>query len=70
MDKIEKELFEQIQEEAAYEMARVGNICDNIQIWIRSNDGGNVPHVHFFTKDLKINGCIKLDKPEYFDHGG
>lgn len=30
---------------------------------------GSVPHFHFYTRDKKISGCIRLDAPDYFVHG-
>jgi hypothetical protein len=30
---------------------------------------GSLPYFHFYTKDKKISGCIRLDAPDYFVHG-
>lgn len=30
---------------------------------------GKIPHLHFYTKDKKIDGAIKLEVAEYFPHG-
>lgn len=31
---------------------------------------GPIPHFHFYVGgDMKSGGCIRLDKPEYFNHG-
>lgn len=50
------------------EMARLGHF-DNIDIMVFENEGP-IPHCHF--KDNQKDspgGCIRLDKPEYFEHG-
>lgn len=53
------------------EMAKVGTF-NNIEIFVRSNDPGKVPHFHFIDKNKKKNneGCIKIKVSEYFDHEG
>ena len=48
------------------EMAYVGTF-DNYHIYVYANEG-NIPHFHFRTTDKK-EGCIRIDKPEYFNHG-
>ena len=49
------------------EMAQVGKFS-NYKVYIYGGEGP-IPHLHFFTVDNKISGCIRLDKPEYFVHG-
>lgn len=51
-----------------YEMARIGNTSDNIEIHIYGKEG-HIPHFHFYDKKTNRMGCIRLDKPEYFSHG-
>ena len=36
---------------------------------VYSNEGDYIPHFHFYTKDKKIDGCIKIYTSEYFSHG-
>lgn len=53
------------------EMAKVG-IFNNIEIFVRTNDPGKIPHFHFLDRNKKKDneGCIRIDSPEYFDHEG
>ena len=53
------------------EMAKVGTFY-NIEIFVRTNDPGKIPHFHFLdkNKDKDNEGCIRIDRPEYFDHEG
>ncbi len=55
------------------EMARVGITEDNLDIIIRTDDPGKIPHFHIIdrnNKDKRPNeGCIRIDKAEYFSHG-
>lgn len=49
------------------EMAEVGRF-DRYKISIYGGEGP-VPHFHFDCEADNIHGCIRLDKPEYFQHG-
>lgn len=49
------------------EMAEVGRF-DTFKITVFGNEGP-IPHFHFESLDGTIDGCIRLDKPEYFKHG-
>lgn len=53
------------------EMAKIGTF-NNIEIFVRTNDPGKIPHFHFIDKNKKKDneGCIRIDCPEYFDHEG
>ena len=55
------------------EMARVGITEDNLDIIIRTDDPGKIPHFHIIdrsSKDERNNeGCICIDGAEYFSHG-
>lgn len=51
-----------------YEMARIGNTSDNIEIHIYGKEG-NIPHFHFYDRKDERMGCIRIDKAEYFSHG-
>ena len=55
-------------------MSRVGFLSEfSFEVYIRTNDGGNIPHVHIWdtgTKGKRFNSCVKLTSPEYFPHGG
>ena len=50
-----------------YAMSRVGYTSDNIEIRIYTDDPGKVPHFHF--RSDKLDGCIRIDRSEYFPHG-
>jgi hypothetical protein len=54
------------------EMARVGYIGGKFEVYVWTDDPGNIPHFHI--RDTNSNGnefetCVRLDKPEYFLHG-
>ena len=57
-----------------FDMSRVGFLSEfSFEVYIRTNDGGNIPHVHIWdtgTKGKRFNSCVKLTSPEYFPHGG
>jgi hypothetical protein len=53
------------------EMARVGQI-DELEICVYNREAGNVPHIHirdYATMGKVFDCCVKLEAPEYFDHG-
>ena len=55
------------------EMARVGFTSDSYEIYVRTNDSGNIPHFHYWdtlTKGDVFHTCIRIDSPEYFHHTG
>lgn len=51
-----------------YAMSRIGILPQNIELRIYTDDPGKIPHFHFVSKD-GLDGCIRIDKPEYFPHG-
>lgn len=63
-----------IYKEPLYEMARVGFISSGnkqttFDVFVRTDDPGNVPHVHIQSKNKKFKTCIRLDTNKYFLHG-
>ena len=53
------------------EMATVG-FYDDLEVCVFSREGGNIPHVHVHdtnTIGKQFDCCVKLEYPEYFDHG-
>ena len=52
-------------------MARVGYSGD-LEIYVNTNDGGNIPHFHMRNPDNgdKFHTCIKITEAEYFPHMG
>lgn len=53
-------------------MARVGFTEDMYEVYVNTDDGGNIPHFHYRLKGnwSKFHTCIRLDRPEYFHHTG
>ncbi len=81
MDRVEKELIEQMKKEGyVFEMATVGYFQeikenkpkgDRLKVFTTSDKGFPQVHVHIgddSTMGAELNICIKLDKPEYFIH--
>ena len=59
------------ESELLTEMARVG-FLDELEICVYTDDPGNIPHVHIrdvATRGKLFDACVKLEYPEYFDHG-
>lgn len=67
-----KEVQLQYESELLLEMARVGFFSD-FEVWIRTDDPGNIPHFHVWDKNSKgglFHTCVQIEKPEYFHHSG
>lgn len=65
--------YEKLRESMLLEMARVGFIDDEYEVYIHTDDPGNVPHFHIWdaeTRGQKFHTCIKIESPEYFHHTG
>ena len=72
IDKWAKTVKDQYDEQLLLEMARVGFFSD-FEVWIRTDDPGNIPHFHVWDKNSKgglFHTCVKIMKPEYFHHTG
>lgn len=53
------------------EMARIGFTDDGFEVYVNTDDGGNIPHFHYRTKSTwQFHTCIRLDTAEYFHHDG
>jgi len=61
-----------------HEMARIGYLPYNqgakegeYEIYVNTNDSGNVPHFHIRLKEdwAKFHTCVEFKNPEYFIHG-
>lgn len=39
------------------------------RVYVYSNEG-HIPHCHYIDKEKNREICVRLDKPEYFTHGG
>lgn len=65
--------YEKLRESMLLEMARVGFINDEYEVYIHTDDPGNVPHFHIWdaeTRGHKFHTCIRIESPEYFHHTG
>ena len=63
---------DQYNEQLLLEMARVG-FFSNFEVWIRTDDPGNIPHFHVWDQNSKgglFHTCVKILEPEYFHHTG
>ena len=54
------------------EMARIGFTDDMYEIYINTDDPGNIPHFHYrkANKWSEFHTCIKIASAEYFHHTG
>lgn len=67
-----RDVQRQYENELLLEMARAGFFSD-FEVWIRTDDPGNIPHFHVWDKNSKgglFHTCVKIEKPEYFHHTG
>ena len=65
--------YEKLRESMLLEMARVGFIADEYEVYIHTDDPGNIPHFHIWdaeTRGQKFHTCIRIESPEYFHHTG
>lgn len=71
MKNIVDETVKLINRENLTEMARIGFTDDGFEVYVNTDDGGNIPHFHYRTKGTwEFHSCIKLEKAEYFEHEG
>lgn len=56
-----------------YDMAHIGNFgSDNLELYINSREGDNVPHFHVLdhtSKGEEIETCVQIRENRYFHHG-
>jgi len=60
------------QREPLNEMARVGFISGQLEVYVNTDDGGHVPHVHVrdkATRGHEFETCVELKRNYYFLHG-
>ena len=65
--------YEKLREGMLLEMARVGFIDDEYEVYIHTDDPGNIPNFHIWdaeTRGQKFHTCIRIESPEYFHHTG
>lgn len=74
-----KEFINEIQESnynenlELNEMARVGYLNNKLEIYVNTNDGGNIPHFHIrdiSTKGNVFHTCVQIEHNIYFHHTG
>lgn len=68
-----KSLSEYIYDDMILEMARVGYLNTKLEIYVHTNDPGNIPHFHI--RDVKTRGnefhtCVEIKTNRYFHHTG
>ena len=69
MTNLYKEINDNLQE-PLLEMARIGFTNDSYEVYVNTDDPGDIPHFHYRKKGTwEGHTCIRLDKPEYFQHG-
>ena len=54
------------------EMTSIGDITSQYSVWIRNNDGENIPHFHILdtqTYGKNFNCAIFIEDNRYFTHG-
>ena len=66
-----KEINDNLKEtEDLFEMARVGYTNDSYEIYVNTNDSGNIPHFHYRKSgNWDDHTCICLESAQYFHHG-
>lgn len=69
MTNLYKEINDNLQE-PLLEMARIGFTNDSYEVYVNTDDPGDIPHFHYRKKGTwEGHTYIRLDKPEYFQHG-
>lgn len=55
------------------EMARIGFTDDGFEVYVNTDDGGNIPHFHYRKgkyPNFTNHTCISILTAEYFHHDG
>ena len=55
------------------EMARVGDMTNELEVFVNTKEGGNIPHFHVWDKNTngqKFHTCIEIADNRYFHHNG
>ena len=75
---IKEEIYRVIEEkkssqrEPLNEMARVGYMSGQFEVYVHTDDGGRTPHVHVrdkATRGFEFETCVELKRNWYFLHG-
>ena len=64
-----------IAQQDIYGMARIGEFKNSgvvYEVYVNTDDGGNIPHFHFRDKKDwdNFHTCIEIEQPRYFHHTG
>lgn len=73
MRNLKEHLDFELNERFFFEMAQIGDLDNKLIIYVRSNEGGNIPHFHIVDKATlgsKYHTCVKIESAEYFHHTG
>lgn len=66
-------MYKILRENMLMEVARVGFINGKYEVYIHTDDPGNIPHFHIWDKETRgqnFHTCVKIITPEYFHHSG
>ena len=72
IDKVLSEEIEGYYREPLLEMARVGYMSGQFEVYVHTDDGGSTPHVHVrdkATRGHQFETCVELKRNWYFLHG-
>lgn len=67
------DMYKILRENMLMEMARVGFMNGKYEVYIHTDDPGNIPHFHIWDKETRgqnFHTCVKIIAPEYFHHTG
>lgn len=70
LDQLDEELM---LEQLLNEIAKIGDLDKEYEVWVRTNDPGNKPHFHIWdvnSNGRKFHTCIEILRPKYFHHTG
>lgn len=73
MRDLKEHLDFELNERLLFEMSQIGDLDNKLIIYVRSNEGGNIPHFHIVDKQTlgnKFHTCVKIENATYFHHTG
>lgn len=69
IDNMKESSIEEIQEHKDIYKHHLGSIANGSIVFYEYEKDKGIPHIHFEDKINNTKGCIRLDKPYYFNHG-
>jgi len=63
---ISEEKYEFIEDEGIPDFSRIGFTDDGFEIFVGTDDPGEIPHFHYRNADRSVNTGIQILKAEYF----